>query len=382
MAAIPQFDRGDIIRTWQTFREPGEVTELRCLGKEIAAIQGYYNDPKAFATACIALQDERAEGYYFVLNPVNEDLFSRAANTYVKRGKLKGTTGADIITRKWLPIDCDSERKAGISATDEEHEAALQKAQDVQKYLSAQGWPVPVQGDSGNGAHLVYRINLPNDDESTTLVTLFLKALATRFTDEAVKIDTAVFDPNRIWKIYGTTARKGSNTTKRPHRLARIVAVPNKIGIVTKDQIEAIIRLNPPKDDEVNNAEPVRKYSKSNGHIDDMGKWLTEHGITWEKTKAAHKNGLMYVMKCPVCGNTDNSCEVSAYPPPKDGYHATCHHETCTVKSWADFRKKVEPGYVPYVEKIPDPTQPKDGKNEDCIRYGLCSVPVYLTVGY
>jgi hypothetical protein len=31
-----------------------------------------------------------------------------------------------------------------------------------------------------------------------------------------------VFNPARIWKLYGTWARKGDDTKSRPHRLSRI----------------------------------------------------------------------------------------------------------------------------------------------------------------
>ena len=62
------------------------------------------------------------------------------------------------------------ERPAGISATEAEHAAALLLAQTVRRFLQEAGWPDPVLADSGNGGHLVYRIDLPNDAASTALV--------------------------------------------------------------------------------------------------------------------------------------------------------------------------------------------------------------------
>jgi hypothetical protein len=49
-----------------------------------------------------------------------------------------------------------------------------------------------------------------------------LQALSPKFTSPAVKIDEKVFNPARIWKLYGTTSRKGENTTERPHRRSEI----------------------------------------------------------------------------------------------------------------------------------------------------------------
>ena len=48
--------------------------------------------------------------------------------------------------------------------------------------------------DSGNGGHLVYGLDLPNDDSSRLLVENFLKAVAKRFSDSKVKVDVSVFN--------------------------------------------------------------------------------------------------------------------------------------------------------------------------------------------
>ena len=97
-----------------------------------------------------------------------------------------------------------------------------------QDYLKEQGWPEPVVGDSGNGAHLLYRVDLPNDRESMELVKGVLEALSFKFSDETVAVDTTTCNAARIWKLYGTTARKGDNTEERPHRVSRLLKVPQE----------------------------------------------------------------------------------------------------------------------------------------------------------
>ena len=77
---------------------------------------------------------------------------------------------------------------------------------------------MPVTGDSGNGAHLLYRIDLPNDEPATLLVRGCLAALDVLFSDDRVSVDTANFNASRIWKLYGTVSRKGDDTPERPHR--------------------------------------------------------------------------------------------------------------------------------------------------------------------
>ena len=98
---------------------------------------------------------------------------------------------------------------------------ALARAREIRAYLQAQGWPEPLLADSGNGAHLLYRVDLPADDGG--LVAGALAALAFRFTDALVSVDEKNFNPARIWKLYGTVAAKGDATPERPHRLSRLV---------------------------------------------------------------------------------------------------------------------------------------------------------------
>jgi hypothetical protein len=97
--------------------------------------------------------------------------------------------------------------------------------------------------DSGNGFHLLYRIDLPADDGE--LVKRCLKALAHQFDTDAVKIDTSVFNPSRIVKLYGTMSRKGDSTTERPHRRSSVLRVPDDLQIASVDLIESLAAQAP-----------------------------------------------------------------------------------------------------------------------------------------
>lgn len=209
---------------------PGQVTELRALGVLFARGQrphvesGYFDDPEALIREAVRLAPA-ARGIYIVPNTVNPALLARARN----RARPVGaddplTSDGDVMARRWLLVDLDPRRPAGISSTDAEHEAALTRAREVRAALAAEGWPEPLLADSGNGAHLLYRVDLAADDGS--LVRGALETLAFRFDDDLVAVDQKVFNPARIWKLYGTTARKGDDTPDRPHRLARILEVP------------------------------------------------------------------------------------------------------------------------------------------------------------
>jgi hypothetical protein len=169
--------------------EPGDVIEIRAL--DVGRTQdhagstyaGYFNFESSQAiTAAIRSVDGRAEGVYIVLNRFNPALLARSNNRL--RVRPKHTTGdADIIEWRWLYIDADAIRPAGISATDAEHESALQRALSIREFLQGRGWPEPIYGDSGNGGHLLYRLPALNLKRAGDLVKRCLQALSARFSD-------------------------------------------------------------------------------------------------------------------------------------------------------------------------------------------------------
>jgi hypothetical protein len=56
-----------------------------------------------------------------------------------------------------------------VIVVEEEHQKAIEKAEEVKRFLTKQGWSEPVVADSGNGAHLLYFIDLLNDKKVQSL---------------------------------------------------------------------------------------------------------------------------------------------------------------------------------------------------------------------
>lgn len=201
--------------------EPGQVVELRSLNTVKGTISGYFDDFDKLAKVAAKISGQ-APAVYITLNPVNPALLARSVNRLTPFAK-QTTSDVDIIKRRWLPIDFDPVRPAGISSTDKEHEAAIQRAQDAREWLFGMGFPSGILADSGNGGHLLHRIDAGNDDAARTLIEGTLRALNERFSDDKVKVDLTTFNAARIWKLYGTMACKGDSTKERPHRMARIL---------------------------------------------------------------------------------------------------------------------------------------------------------------
>jgi hypothetical protein len=213
----------------QILFRPGDIVEVR-VPKTLreGTVSGYFDDMGALKRA--VLTRTRDAGIYVTLNPVRPELLARCANRLQPFAK-ELTKDGDILKRRWLLIDIDPNRPSGISASDEEHQAAIEKAMLVSFTLQGEGWPRPVLADSGNGGHLAYHIDLPNDASAEKLVEKVLKGLAQRFDDDRGKIDTTVYNASRIVKLWGTVARKGDSIPARPHRLSAIREDPDGNGL-------------------------------------------------------------------------------------------------------------------------------------------------------
>lgn len=223
---------------------PSGVVEIRAPNARLNGYRpgtaaGYFDNHEGAAKGAAKLSGH-APGVYITINLVDPALLARAANRLDPRAKHT-TSDAEIIARRWLLLDFDPVRPAGISSNDAEHTTALERALGVRDWLNSQGWPAPVYADSGNGAHLLYRVELPNDADSKTLIEAVLKTLASRFDDERVKIDTGVFNASRISKLYGTQACKGDSLPDRPHRMARILESPETPSPVDLEHLRALV---------------------------------------------------------------------------------------------------------------------------------------------
>jgi putative DNA primase/helicase len=191
-------------------------------------------------------EDGHAKGVYLTLNPVNPSFAKQPWNQIhpARKGNSVGDEG--ILARRWLLLDLDRVKPQGtseLSATDAEKQSVQSLAEAVKGYLDEEGWPEPVVADSGNGVHLLYRIDLPADDGG--LVERVLKALAGMFNNSQGTVDTAVFNPSRIVRLYGTWARKGEESEERPHRRARVVSIPEPVEVVDRGLLEALAALAP-----------------------------------------------------------------------------------------------------------------------------------------
>ena len=335
--AAPIFDRSDILRTAQIFHESGDVFEMRIpKAGRYKTISGYFKEPSAFADAVVGLADEGFTGYYFTINPCDPTLFARTANTY-KRNVKETTADKDIIRRRWLPIDLDPKRLVGISSSEDEHAAALQMVVEIRRWLIEDlGWPEDafIRADSGNGGHLSARIDLSNDDGAKDLVKRCLETLDSRFSNDEVKVDTTTYNAARIWKIYGTMARKGSDMTDRPHRLARLRDVPDNLQTVTREQLVALAAMLPKSEPGKSSTFDPSKYAQEHGaNVLRIEPWTDKGGGKWK---------LAILGECPFdSSHNRGEARIGVRVDGKRSFG--CFHDSCQGNDWHALRDLWEP---------------------------------------
>lgn len=240
----------------------GERFEVRLLhcGAE-GTVAGIFDDPTQVARA-VAPYDGVAEGCYITLNPLTEAV---KVGNRLTPNVTTATPDAQVERRRWLLLDFDPDRcdpltgailyqtaedgrpimsrdgkpkKLKCPATDAELVKAIARRDEAEAFFAGRSWPRPLKGMSANGGHLLYALDLPNDDEAADLVAGVLRAAAKHFTGEGIDLDLTVFNASRITKLYGTLAKKGKATADRPYRRAYLEAPDGPVAVVAADLLQ------------------------------------------------------------------------------------------------------------------------------------------------
>ena len=335
-------DANEITHALRLWFQAGDVFEVRVLDAVSADyrrehIESGYFDYEHISAVPEALKRLLSfRGVYVTVNPVNPDLLARAVNRLRPAGRNPTTADTDIVRRRWLLIDCDPKRSSGVSSTKAEHESALAKAREIRDGLSSLGWPDPIMTDSGNGAQLMYRIDLPADDGE--LVRRVIGEIA-KASSEQVAIDTSVHNPARIWRLPGTMNCKGDSIPERPHRMARILEEPQDIVSVSLKQMQDIVSYQN-KDPQTDGPDDEWKHTMP---AFDLDSWIAQYCPELGSPQP-WKGGRKWIF--PVCPFNEAHTNKSAVliQEPSGAVAFKCHHNGCSGNDWRALRELREPG--------------------------------------
>lgn len=329
-------DTAQIYQWWDVFREGNMLTEIRLIKDKTNNWSGYFTNPDDIIRAITPFDNVDGLQMYYTINAVHEACYNRVQRDKFVKG-ASNTSDNEITRRIWVYVDLDPEhgKIKGISSTQEELMASYERACKVYLYLKEQGFYDPVVCMSGNGYHLQYRCDMENTEDTDDIVSRFLKSLGMMFSDEVISVDTSVKNASRICKLYGTVAKKGSNTTARPWRKANIIKVPENIEITDKAYFEKVANLFP-----VPEKIPT-SYSGYSREKFDIVDFLNRHGIEY---KVEHTSiGTKYLLEHCIFDESHTGKDAMIFQGVDGalGYH--CFHNSCQSYTWRDVRLKFEP---------------------------------------
>ena len=311
-----------------------ELFEVRIInGRNKKPISGYFRDADTLLEK-LKTVDLRGANVYITLQQINDALFSRVQSESFIAG-ANSTSDSEVDGYKWLFIDLDPERATGISSTDEELKNAFELARRVSSYLSDKGFEEPVKAMSGNGAHLLYRVQLGNNEGNKTLIEKCLKALSMMFDNERVKVDTSNFNQSRVCKLYGTLAQKGKSTDDRPYRMSRIFGDVKECKITDRVYLEELAKEIPEEPEKPN------RYNNYKPSEFDIEEWMNRYGLKYKA--ASYKDGTKYILdECPF--DPSHKAPDSMITKAANGAIGfKCLHNSCSGHHWRELREKFEP---------------------------------------
>ena len=326
----------EIRKAIQLLKDPGELFEIRIVsGNKKQLLSGYFTDVDVLLKQ-LSSQGLRDKNVYISLNRIDRALYSR---TQHDRFVLGPTTTSDhnVTDYEWFFVDLDPIRIADVSSTDDELAQAEKSMYAVADYLAGIGFKKPVMALSGNGYHLLYKVNFPNIQENENIVIKCMQVLADMFGNNAVKIDTVNSNPSRVCKLHGTLAQKGANTTSRPHRFSRIISTDTKYEVTDLDVLKKLAA-------ELPDPEPPQKIQYQSTRKEfDLLEFMSQHGLTYSSTTTGAGNSTIYALdECPFDPSHKNG-DAKIFHYGNGAIAFKCHHNHCRDYKWQDVRKLFEP---------------------------------------
>lgn len=330
------YDEPTIRQAIKCLKPNNELFEIRMIGKgnKKRVISGYFTDADTLIKQFDTI-DPRGLNMYITINKVNDGCYSREQHDCFRQTDLT-THDNEIDSYEWLFIDLDPKRVSDVSSTETELEYAKELADKVYIYMKNLGFQEPLRALSGNGHHLLYKIDIPNTVENKKLIERCLVNLSSMFDNDKVKIDIINHNQARVCKLYGTLAQKGSNTKTRPHRMSKITYIPDEIKTNRIELLNVLAGELP----EIPKATRRTTNYSSEFDIED---WMAEHGLEPMGANAGTDCTIYPLANCPFDhSHTDGDSKIFKYTNGAIAFK--CHHNSCRGKTWQDVRELLEPG--------------------------------------
>lgn len=338
-------DPSTIRKTLELFSlTPGQVSEIRAIdvkrnGSRPATYNGYFKMPGQLDQAIKEIQRLDNTGQptaiWCIPNPLEPALLAVRNGKIGYAGSGEGAQDKHVLVRSVLLLDVDAVRPVtSVQATDAEHNTALDELDRLRDTVREHLGVDVVLADSGNGGHALLRLpDLPNDVETSGLLKNLLSSLKKL---SGVNLDESTSNPARACKLYGTVSRKGEDLDERPHRITRLLEVPDgwRDRPASLDKLRAVAALAE------TSPRPTVTRATPAGQALDVPDWCSRVGLAIERVDQDERS-TKYFVTCPWCGN--GNAAIMQQPDGVLSYK--CYHAThgCHDRTWHDLRKHYQP---------------------------------------
>lgn len=327
-------DESEVRKTITVLKPNNQLFEIRIICGSRMTFSGYFTDADTLIRELKKYSNLSDCNVYITLNPLNPACYDRTQKDRFIKNPKATTSDNDVLGFQWLMIDLDPKRPAGTSSTNEQIEAAKKIGNDIYAFMLNIGFNDPVSGFSGNGVHLLYRVQLKNNDENKKLLEKSLKTLNMLFSTDEVDVDMKTFNPSRVCKLYGTLAQKGSNSAERPHRMSWIIKAPDKIKINDVEYIKKLCKMHP-------EPEKPQRYNNYSPREFDLEDWMGKYGLRYRKT--GYSDGTKYILDCCPFDSSHKGKDACIFQSRNGAIGFHCFHNSCADKHWQDVRILYEP---------------------------------------
>ncbi len=339
------------------------IHEVVCKRADGKLYVGYFDRPEA--TLAAVETDSTYQAVWYSLNPVKQ-----VPEGVILNGPLVRSNRSKkdwISKRERLLIDIDPIRAYG-NASEGEKAAAHKQALAVRDHLRSLGLPEPGLYDSGNGFHLLFGLNLANDQASEDLVRGVLIALAAKFDTPEAHVDTSVYESNRLCKLPGSWARKAPATPERPHRQASVIESPKELQPVLRALLESLAAGHIP------DRTALKIPANDNIKVEWLRGFLEHYDIP---VIGERQNGQRYFLdvECPWREeHHSDSCQTASSVGYERGwgYSYKCFHSECVKedRGWKELKQRAieqNPDVPAYGDALPQ--LPSECSHADVARY-------------
>lgn len=326
------FDEIQVRKTIATLIRDGELFEVRIV-KGRSTVSGYFTDADTLIKQ-LGKQNLQGANVYIVPNAIHKACYAREQKDCFLGKDVAATTDADITGREWILVDIDPARPAKTSATVDEITYSYNKALSVRRFLREQGFEWPILATSGNGMHLLYKIEMQCSLENKDLLKRWLESLSELFSDEQAKIDVVNYNESRGCKLYGTMAQKGLDDAVRKHRMSKIVEIPEQIMSTGRAYFEKVAGI-------IDHEKMAPSKYNGYGMTFDLEEWMGKYGICYRKYDG--QGYTKYVLDCCPFNESHKAPDSMITKTASGAIGFKCLHNSCAERKWKDVRLLYEP---------------------------------------